>query len=127
MWWEVHERLWDELVPPSGQAPTVQGELVRCVGKLTDEAYRNGNINWAPGSGHELMLNFIEVTLLADQTFEPDRQAGIRQDIEQIRDYKHPNVGGHGTCYYNLTETVVDWCMQHPEPKPREVDPNLKR
>jgi hypothetical protein len=38
-WWEEHQRLWGELVPSNGQADTVQGELVRCMGKLTDEAY----------------------------------------------------------------------------------------
>ena len=126
-WWEEHERLWDELVPRSGQARTVQGELVRCIGKLTDEAYRNGNINWAPGSGHEQMLTYIERTLLADHTFDTGRQAQIRADLAEIRDYENPNVGGLGTCYYNLTEAVVDWCMTHPEPISRAVDPTLER
>ena len=62
-WWEEYERLQSALVPPSGQADTVQGEMVRCVGKLTDEAYRNGNINWAPDSGHAIMLDYIKSTL----------------------------------------------------------------
>ena len=126
-WQEQNQELWDALVPSSGQALTVQGELVRCVGKLTDEAYRNGNSNWAPGSGHELMLNFIEKTILADQSVALQRQAKIRKDIMEIKDYKHPNLGGSGTCYYNLTETVVDWCIQHPAPIPREIDPKLNR
>lgn len=125
-WWEEYQKLWDELVPRRGQAPTVQGELVRCAGKLTDEAYRNGNTNWEPGSGHGLMLDYIERTLLSDQTFEPERQAKVRKDLQEIRDYENPNTGGHGTCYYNLTEAVVDWCLQHPELIPREADPNLK-
>lgn len=51
-WQEEYGRLWDELVPGRGQVPTVQGELIRCVGRLTDEAYRNGNQNWSAGSGH---------------------------------------------------------------------------
>jgi hypothetical protein len=126
-WWEEHEKLWDRLVPSSGQALTVQGELVRCAGKLTDEAYRNGNANWTPGSGHDLMLDYIERTLLSDQTFGPERQANIRKDVKEIRDYEHPNTGGDGTCYYNLSEAVVDWCLQHPSPMSREVDPRLKR
>ena len=48
-WWEEQPRLWKELVPRSGQAGTIQGELIRCTGKLTDEAYRNGNVNWGLG------------------------------------------------------------------------------
>ena len=29
-WWEEQPRLWEKLVPKSGQASTVQGELIRC-------------------------------------------------------------------------------------------------
>src|SRR5262245_42672150 len=45
-WKQEHYRLWAALVPKQGQADTLQGELIRIVGKLTDEAYRNGNMNW---------------------------------------------------------------------------------
>lgn len=38
--------LWQTSVPPRGQAATVQGELLRAVEKLRDEARRNGNLNW---------------------------------------------------------------------------------
>jgi len=125
-WWEEHDRLWKELVPARGQAPTVQGELVRCAGRLTDEAYRNGNQNWSPTSGHARMLAYVERTILGDDTFDTERQAAIRSDIAEISDYEYPNVGGQGTCYYNLSEAVVDWCMLHPEPIPREPDPGLR-
>jgi len=59
------------------------------------------------------MLDFVVVTLLGDTTFNAERQAAIRADIAQISDFKHPNTGRPGTCYYNLTEAVVDWCKQH--------------
>jgi hypothetical protein len=51
-WMERHAELWERLVPRSGQADTVQGELIRVTGRLTDEAHRNGNTNW--DDGHEL-------------------------------------------------------------------------
>jgi hypothetical protein len=38
--------LWKAHVPKRGQAHTVQGELMRTVEKLRDEAKRNGNVNW---------------------------------------------------------------------------------
>jgi hypothetical protein len=72
------------------------------------------------------MLGFIEATMFGDPTFGPERQAAIRKDIEEIRDYRCPNTGGHGTCYYNLSEAVVDWCIQHPELIARQEDPKLK-
>ena len=64
-WWEEQPRLWARLVPTSGQATTVQGELIRCTGKLTDEAYRNGNANWGPG--FERMTKFMGRTLAVAQ------------------------------------------------------------
>lgn len=124
-WQEEYQRLWDELVPPRGQGATVQGELVRCIGRLTDEAYRNGNQNWTAGSGHARMLAYIERTLLGDATLDVERQAAIRKDVAEIGDFEHPDTSGRGTCYYTLMEAVVDWCLQHPEPIPREADPDL--
>jgi hypothetical protein len=43
------KRIWKTCIPPSGKATTVQGELLRAVEKLRDEAQRNGNANWDDG------------------------------------------------------------------------------
>src|SRR4051794_14312482 len=45
-WKETLRRLGKELVPLSGEAETLQGELILCIGNLTDEANRNGWMNW---------------------------------------------------------------------------------
>lgn len=42
---EEHDRLWEELVPASGSAPTIHGELIRSVGRLFYEFCNNGNCN----------------------------------------------------------------------------------
>lgn len=42
---QFHE-LWELLVPSSGSAKTVQGEVVRIAGKVRDEINRNGGCNW---------------------------------------------------------------------------------
>lgn len=39
------DALYEELVPPSGEAKTVVGELVRSISRLTYEYYNNGNQN----------------------------------------------------------------------------------
>ena len=39
------ERLYSELVPQSGNAPTIHGELIRCVHRLYYEFCNNGNCN----------------------------------------------------------------------------------
>ena len=38
--------IWKQLVPPSGQADTLQGELLREIEQLRSEAQHNGNVNW---------------------------------------------------------------------------------
>jgi hypothetical protein len=123
-WWEEHKRLWQMLVPARGQSLSVQGELIRCIGKLTDEAYRNGNLNW--NRGYRLMLDYIGSVLLGDATLSGERRAKVLQDINEIKaSYKCPDTRGHGTCYYTLNEAVVDWCMQHTDLIPRDPNPDL--
>ncbi len=45
-WQKQHEELWELLVPSSGQASTVQGEVIRLTGKISRELLDNGAINW---------------------------------------------------------------------------------
>ena len=45
-WQKQFEELWELLVPSSGSAATMQGEVVRIAGKIKDEIYRNGGGNW---------------------------------------------------------------------------------
>ncbi|ANP47780.1 ankyrin repeat domain-containing protein [Candidatus Viadribacter manganicus] len=45
-WEDRHQELWELLVPSSGHADTAQGEVVRIAGRIHDELYRNGGINW---------------------------------------------------------------------------------
>jgi hypothetical protein len=124
-WWEEHPRLWDELVPRSGQAATVQGELIRCTGKLADEAYRNGNTNWGPG--FERMTRFVGRSLDDPQTFTDDQRSAIRKAIARIiEDSASPDVSGHGSPHYLLSEMAVRWCLAHPDPIPRASDPDLR-
>ncbi len=123
-WWEEHPRLWAKLVPKRGQAATVQGELIRCTGKLTDEAYRNGNENWE--SGYERLVRFVADTLDDAGTFTAEQRQAIRTAAESIiKNFETPDVSGHGSPYYYLTEMAVRWCLAHPEPLPHAPDPTL--
>jgi hypothetical protein len=125
-WKKEHDRLWATLVPKEGQADTLQGELIRIVGKLTDEAYRNGNINW--DSDCERMWRFVANHLCAADTFTAKEREMIRELVEGIIDDKDdPDVSGDGSPCYLVNEKVVDWCMAHPEPIPHTKDPKLRR
>ena len=46
-------RLWKELVPNSGEAETINGELIRCIGRLTYDYFNNGNCNVVEITQHE--------------------------------------------------------------------------
>ncbi len=46
----IHQ-LCRELVPPQLEADTLQGELLRCIGNLSDAAKRIGNMNWDDADG----------------------------------------------------------------------------
>ncbi len=45
-WQKQHEELWKLLVPSQGHAATVQGELVRIAGRISNELEGNGGVNW---------------------------------------------------------------------------------
>lgn len=45
-WPEQYQELWELLVPSSGAAATVQGEVIRISGRIADERDRNGGANW---------------------------------------------------------------------------------
>jgi hypothetical protein len=125
-WKKEHQRLWAALVPKEGQADTLQGELIRIVGKLTDEAYRNGNMNW--DSECEKMWRFVAKHLCAADTFTA-REREMIQDLVEciIADKDDPDVSGDGSTFYLVNEKVVDWCMAHPDPIPHKKDRKLKR
>jgi hypothetical protein len=60
--------LWQTSVPLHGQAATVQGELLRAVENLRDEAQRNGNLNW--GSGQEAFIAYLRENLIGSALFD---------------------------------------------------------
>ena len=45
-WQSRHQALWELLVPSSGPAATVQGEVIRLSGRISREILDNGSMNW---------------------------------------------------------------------------------
>jgi hypothetical protein len=116
-------QLWHTAVPRSGQADTVQGELLRAVDNLRDEAQRNGNQNWDPG--FELLLDYLRTHLLDGQTLSDDERTEINTDLALIANYDYPQTGDD--IYDRLTDRVVEWTHAHPDPIRHEHNPNLRR
>jgi hypothetical protein len=121
--------LWKALVPDSGQAETVQGELIRCIGCLGSERYRNGNANW--DEGFVLMAQYL-AKHLGDGTFDVKTTRLIEQDVEAVIEAgKNPENGAYvhesADAYDRLTDRVVEWCRVHHRPMEHTKDDRLKR
>jgi hypothetical protein len=120
-YFEEARTLWQTYVPKRGQATTVQGELIRSVEKLRDEAQRNGNANWRPD--HELLVAYVRDTLVRSGLFDRSAVAEVEDDTSRLLDHEHPDTGDD--LYDRLTNRVVEWSRAHPEPVPHEPRPEL--
>jgi hypothetical protein len=45
----LHSELWNELVPTGGHCESIQGEMIRAMGRISSEMVRNLNNNWIYG------------------------------------------------------------------------------
>ena len=124
-WRAEFQRLWKELVPTTGQATTVQGELIRAIGRLSDEAYRNGNYNF--DKGHRIQCKYLRENLEDPTVFSEVEIQQIDQWIDKVLDAKHPDLSGSTSPYYQLAEKVVQWCRAKPELIAYRLNPVLHR
>jgi len=59
-WKKQFNELWEMLIPSSGYASTVQGEVIRIAGRIADEVDRNGGRNW-DGEYRKMAKVFLEL------------------------------------------------------------------
>lgn len=115
--------LWNTQVPPRGQAATVQGELIRAIEKLRDEAQRNANVNW--DEGHVILAEFVRDTLLASGLFDEPAIEEIGRDVARVLDEEFPETSDEP--FDRLTDRAVEWARAHPEPVAHTRNPALHR
>lgn len=120
---EIGRFIWQNYVPKSGQADTVQGELLRANEKLRDESCRNGNINW--DEGHEILARFILQTLQSSSDVSNEAKAQLDRDITRILDYKHPYT--ENDLFDRVEKIIFDWYLRNKGPIPRLKNPDLQR
>jgi rhodanese-related sulfurtransferase len=122
MHFEEARHIWRQYVPASGQADTVQGELLRAVEKLRNEALRNGNSNW--DRGFAILLSYLEEHLLDETVFSPSVIRERGNSLRRLRDHAQPCLDG--SAYDALADRVVEY-FQHHGPIPRKHNPGLHR
>lgn len=108
---EIHDALWDYLVPGSGKCKNVQGEVIRVTGRVADETLRNGGINW--DSSYSKMVKALEKYLSMGTPLE-------EADIEKVRNAALEIDNSKGCCDKEpvelLEEMAVKWVSLNSDP-----------
>ena len=121
--------LWKKLVPKEGEAETIQGEIVRAIGRIKGDYYRNGFGNWH--SYYYKLSQFLATHLIDESTFKPFTLSVLRADIRALNAYGN-SVMAEGNFYesfrFSLFETtdvekaferldaaIAVWCKRHPK------------
>lgn len=105
-WEDQHQELWELLVPSSGAARTVQGEVIRISGRIHDELERNGGVNW--DSDYRKMADaFLDHLTSGHQLPEPE----FGQAREIVADVKRRQGDTAELC-----KLAVSWVALNPKP-----------
>ena len=104
--------IWQKLVPNSGQAETVQGELLRAIEKLRDEAQRNGNCNFNKNC-HGLLVKYLKHYLMDESIFRKETILEIKKDLKQLSYKTIPYT--EDAIYDRITKRIVDWYLANPK------------
>lgn len=106
-WEDRHLELWEMLVPSSGPAETVQGEVIRISGRINDEIHRNGGANWRPDFKKmaDAFLRHIGSGVALSEPVLAEA-AALVAEIKR---------GGGDTG--QLCELAINWVVLNPEPE----------
>ena len=109
-WEEQYEELWSFLIPSSGAAKTVQGEVIRIPGRVRDELDRNGGVNW--DRDYRKMLQALPQYL----------SLGIPLSDQELEETKELIAQVHGKDFDDeprldrLCQLAIAWIKQNPDP-----------
>lgn len=109
-WEEQYEELWSFLIPSSGAAKTVQGEVIRIPGRVRDELDRNGGVNW--DRDYRKMLQALPQYLSLGNSLSEQELEESKQVIAQI----HSKESDDEASLDRLCQLALIWIKQNPEP-----------
>ncbi|WP_328698796.1 ankyrin repeat domain-containing protein [Brevibacterium rongguiense] len=110
-WQEQHAALWRSLVPSSGPAETVQGEVLRITGRIADESVRNGGMNG--DDDYRAMVDALPGYRALGNPLDAD-------DLHQARELAGAVIGEEGPAAQvdRLSELAIRWVGGNPVPIP---------
>jgi hypothetical protein len=130
---------WEALVPASGAASTLQGEVIRALGRVVSEFFRNGMMNWGDGSNsYENFTKLIHTTLKHEKSFSKLALKIVDADIAAITKSgeigkalaadKKPRADAFSSNFFVKTDVekshqrlgalIALWCERNPAPLP---------
>jgi hypothetical protein len=99
------KKIWKTFVPKSGQSETVQGELLRAIEKLREEAIRNGNGNW--DDGFEILLDYLKSHILDPAVYQLATINATKTALARLGNYDNPYL--EDDLYDELSDRVVEY------------------
>lgn len=117
-WQEQHQELWEALIPGSGPAATVQGEVIRITGRISYEILNNGGGNW--DRDFRKMLDALLRHFASGTPLDP----ALLQEAAQLAGYLRQGDGNDEPA--RLCELAVEWVLANPQPVPLP-QPDYKR
>lgn len=106
-WQEQFDQLWKLLVPGNGHANTVQGEVIRIIGRVTNELLDNGGANW--DDEYRKMVGALPAYLRTFSGGSAEKACSLAEKISRNSD---------GSLLYPLTEAAVAWVLANNSPAP---------
>ncbi|MFD1314283.1 hypothetical protein [Namhaeicola litoreus] len=107
---EQAKYIWENFVPKSGQAEYVQGELLRALEKLRDEAQRNGNGNFYKKC-HKAFLKYLKEKLSDEHIFDKEMIKQINRELDKLSHQRQPYI--EDDVYDYLSDRIVDWYLYY--------------
>ncbi len=107
---EHGKNIWQDFVPKSGQAEFVQGELLRAIEKLRDEAHRNGNGNFNENC-HGILIQYLRTKLSDKQVFEDKTIEQINRDLDRLSIEDQPYTDDD--IFDEIDDRIVDWYLYY--------------
>ena len=105
-WQKQHEELWQLLVPSSGPAATIQGEVIRISGRIANELDGNGGTNWD-----------ADFKRMADAFLEHIR-GGMPLPMQDLQEAKAvvAELKRKSGDTARMAQLAVKWVLQNPQP-----------
>jgi hypothetical protein len=106
-WQKQHAELWKLLVPASGYAQILQGEVIRITGRMARELKDNGGVNW--DNEYEIMADsFLDFVQKGEQ-LSGEELIELTKVVIEVKQKNDTNI-------YRLSELGVKWVLKNPTP-----------